>query len=212
MKIISTNIGKAEIIEWRGKKVKTGIYKYPTNQPIFLGKEDVQNDRVIDRRYHGGNEKACYIYSADHYSYWKSLYPKLDWQWGMFGENLTIEGLNEADINIGDIFSLGETVVQATQPRQPCFKLGVRFRSQKVVREFIEFGNAGVYLRVIKIGNVQIGDSFKLIERNKTGLSFRKVFQMIYSNDFSVEEVKEAVADPLLAESCRNDLIKIWRL
>src|SRR5665811_846906 len=127
MKIISTNIGEARTINWKNREVKTGIFKFPVNEPIFLGKENVENDNVIDRRYHGGIDKACYLYSAEHYNYWQKKYPKLEMPWGMFGENLTVEGLHEATINIGDIFKIGETVVQATQPRQPCFKLEFRF-------------------------------------------------------------------------------------
>ena len=111
MKIISTNIGEPRVIKWRGKEVETGIFKFPVIQPIFLGTDDVENDHVIDRRYHGGTNKACYLYSSDHYGYWQKLYPELEMPWGIFGENLTVEGLNEAQINIGDIFKIGEAVV-----------------------------------------------------------------------------------------------------
>lgn len=90
MKIVSTNIGEAVTIEWRGQKLQTGIYKYPVNQSLFLGKEDVENDHVIDRRYHGGTDKTCYLYSAEHYSFWQNRYPEVKLEWGMFGENLTV--------------------------------------------------------------------------------------------------------------------------
>ena len=122
MKIISTNIGKPQTIEWRGNQIQTGIYKNSVNHPISLESEDVLNDHVMDRRYHGGTDKACYLYSADHYKMWSELYPDVEMPWGMFGENLTVKGLNEAEINIGDTFQIGNAVVQATQPRQPCFK------------------------------------------------------------------------------------------
>ena len=150
MKIISTNIGESRIIQWQGKEVETGIFKYPVNQPIFLGTDDVENDYVIDRRYHGGVDKACYLYSSDHYGYWQNLYPELEMPWGIFGENLTVEGLSEAQINIGDIFKIGDAVVQATQPRQPCFKLEFRFNSGEIVRQFVESGFSGVYVRVLE--------------------------------------------------------------
>ena len=127
MKIISTNIGSPVIFSWKGREVATGLFKYPVPSPIMLEKEDVTNDHVIDRRYHGGTDKACYFYSADNYDYWKSLYPKMEMQFGMFGENLTVEGLSEENINIGDVFKIGNAVVQVTQPRQPCFKLNFRF-------------------------------------------------------------------------------------
>ena len=209
MKIISTNIGEPKTIEWNGKMVQTGIYKYPVEKPIFLGLEDVEDDHVIDRRYHGGIDKACYLYSADHYSYWKKFYPDLEMPWGMFGENLTVEGLQEAEINIGDIFKIGEAVVQATQPRQPCYKLGIRFGDQKMVKQFVDSGFAGVYVRVLEKGFVHAGDEMVLVEK-KVSLSVMNVFELLYSPTFRKEAVGQAVNDVFIAESCRNDLLKRW--
>ena len=209
MKIISTNIGESKTIDWNGKKVKTGIFKYQVNQAIFLDIEDVKNDNVIDRRYHGGKDKACYFYSADHYKYWQNLYPGLEMPWGMFGENLTVEGLNEADINIGDIFQIGETIVQATQPRQPCFKLEFRFMNNQIVRQFVDSGFPGVYVRVLEKGKVKTGDKLIQIEK-KNSLSIRKVYELLYTSEFQKEAIELAVNDPFLAESCRKDLLKRW--
>lgn len=209
MKIISTNIGKPTTIEWNGEKVQTGIYKRQVNEPIYLGREDVKNDNVIDRRYHGGVDKACYLYSADHYQYWKKLYPELELTWGMFGENLTVEGLHEAEISIGDTFQLGETIVQATQPRQPCYKLGVRFGNPRMVKQFVNSGFSGVYVRVLKNGNVKTGDELQLKEK-KDSLSIQKIYELLYTEEFNKEDVEKAVKDPFLAESCRRDLLKRW--
>jgi len=133
MDIISTNIGSPVLVEWNGQQIETGIYKYSTHSPIFLGEEDVFEDHVINRKYHGGPDKACYLYSANHYPFWKDKFPKLDWQWGMFGENLTVEGLDESKVKIGDVYRIGTAVVQVSQPRQPCFKLGIRFEDQIAV-------------------------------------------------------------------------------
>ncbi len=209
MKIISTNIGESRVINWNGKEVQTGIFKFPVDEPIFLGTENVDNDNVIDRRYHGGVDKACYLYSADHYKYWKNLYPNLEMPWGIFGENLTIEGLHEAKVNIGDIFKIGDAVVQATQPRQPCFKLEFRFKVNRIVRQFVDSGFAGVYVRVIETGNVKTGDSMELIER-KNSLSIQKVFELIYTEKLQKEAVLQAINDPFIAASCRRDLLKRW--
>ena len=209
MRIISTNIGESRIIRWNGKDVQTGIFKFPVNEPIFLGNEDVEKDNVVDRRYHGGVDKACYLYSADHYKYWQNLYPNLEMPFGIFGENLTVEGLHEAEVNIGDIYKIGEAVVQATQPRQPCFKLEFRFNNRNIVRQFIDSGFAGVYVRVIEKGNVKTGDSMELLER-KNSLSIQKVFELIYTDKFQKEAVLQAVNDPFIAASCRRDLMKRW--
>lgn len=209
MKIVSTNIGQSRVIQWKGKEVETGIFKYSVNEPIYLETDDVVNDHVIDRKYHGGADKACYLYSADHYSYWQKLYPELDLTWGIFGENLTVEGLNEANVNIGDIFEIGDVVVQATQPRQPCFKLEFRFNDYRIVKQFVDSGFSGVYVRVLKTGKVQTGDTLKLIER-KNSISIQKVYELLYTSEFQNDAVKQAVNDPNIAASCRKDLLKRW--
>ena len=100
MKVISTNISQPKTVIWKGKEVTTGIFKEPVSEPLLLEKTDVKGDHVIDRRYHGGEDKACYMYSADHYPFWKERYEHLEWNYGMFGENLTVEGLQETDINM----------------------------------------------------------------------------------------------------------------
>jgi len=209
MKIISTNIGEPRIVNWNGKEVKTGIFKYPVDYPIFLGLEDVENDHVIDRRYHGGFDKACYLYSSDHYGYWQKLYPELEMPFGIFGENLTVEGLYESQINIGDIFKIGKAVVQATQPRQPCFKMEFRFNNNQIVQQFINSGFSGIYVRVLEKGNVRTGDSMELIE-SKDSLSIQKIYELLYTSEFQKEAVEQAVNDPFIAASCRRDLLKRW--
>ena len=210
MKVISTNIGEPKTIEWNGQTVQTGIYKYQVIQPIFLGSEDVEADNVMDRKHHGGADKACYLYSADHYIYWKKFYPELEMPWGMFGENLTIEGLHEREINIGDTFQLGETLVQVTQPRQPCYKLGVRFGNPLMTKMFVDSGFSGVYLRVLKKGKVKTGDEFIPVEK-RNALSIQKIFELLYTDEFQKESIEAAVNDPMLAESCRRDLLKRWK-
>lgn len=209
MKIVSTNIAEPTVIEWRGQKVETGIYKYAVDSPIFLGKEDVVNDHVIDRRYHGGSDKACYLYSADHYSFWKSKYPNVDWQWGMFGENLTVIGLDESEIRIGDQLQVGDAVVQVSQPRQPCFKLGVRFGSQEAVSDFWELPYPGVYVRVLSEGSVKTGDEITLIKRDNDSLSVSQIFSIFRRNRENKELILNAIAEPYLAASCRRDIKKL---
>lgn len=209
MRIISTNTGVAKAVEWNGKIVSTGIFKFPVQTPIYLGAEDVENDSVIDRKYHGGVDKACYLYSADHYTYWKQLYPTLEMPWGMFGENLTVEGLDESEINIGDTFEIGETIVQATQPRQPCFKLEFRFHNNEIVKQFVDSGFAGVYVRVLQKGHIKTGDELKLVEKKQT-ISIRRVYELIYTDEFDKVAVETAVNEPLIAQSCRKDLLKRW--
>jgi len=211
MRIVSTNIGEARTILWRGKNIKTGIFKYSVDEPIYLDTEDVENDNVIDRRYHGGVDKACYLYSADHYEYWKNLHPNVEMPWGMFGENLTVEELHESEINVGDIFKIGDAIVQATQPRQPCYKLDMRFNASGLVKQFIDSGFPGVYVRVLEKGQVKAGDTMEIIERQNT-ISIQKVFELIYANEFEKDALIAAVNNPFIAKSCRKDLLKRWEI
>ncbi|WP_103068508.1 MOSC domain-containing protein [Aquimarina sediminis] len=203
MKVLSTNIGESKTIMWRGKEEKTGIYKYPTEVPIYLGKEDVQNDNVIDRRYHGGVDKACYLYSKDHYSYWEMKYPDLDWNNGMFGENLTIEGFDEKKVKIGSIYKLGEATVQISRPRQPCYKLGIRFENPAVIKQMIDSLLSGVYVRVIKEGLVSAGDEFTLEKENFEGISIAELYTLLfhYNEADHIDLAKRAMDDPLISDS-----------
>ncbi|WP_298533135.1 MOSC domain-containing protein [uncultured Algibacter sp.] len=206
MKIVSTNIAKPTTISWNGKEVLTGIYKNPTAEPIFLGNQGVKNDEVSDRNVHGGEYKACYLFSADHYEYWKSLYPNLNWNWGMFGENLTLSGLNEKDLYIGDIYKIGSTLVQITQPRQPCFKFGVKFGSQKVLKEFINYGFSGTYVRILEEGFVKANDTMKLVQKAKKSISTWQLFQLLYKTEKNQEHIKLVINNNALPKRKRDKL------
>lgn len=209
MQIVSTNISQPTTIKWRGKELQTGIYKYEVENSIYLGSEDVANDHVIDRRYHGGTDKACYLYSSDHYLFWKQKYPQVNWEWGMFGENLTVSGLNESAIRIGDRFQIGQAIVQVSQPRQPCFKLGVRVGTQKVVNDFWNSPYPGIYVRILQPGHVAKGDALILLESNAESLSVEQVYSVFRKNKTNVDLMGKAIAEPFLAASCRKDIQKI---
>lgn len=162
MKIISTNIGERKEINWKGKIVTTGIFKFPVSASIFLDKEEVKGDEISDRKHHGGIDQALYGCSLKHYDFWKEKYPNLDWQFGMFGENITIDDLEETKIHVGDTFKVGDAIIEATLQRNPCMKLGVRFNDMKIVKEFWNTTMCGVYFKILQTGNVQAGD--KLIQ------------------------------------------------
>ena len=163
MKVISTNLGKRTKIIWNGKETMTGIYKYPVEQPLYLDTDDVQGDTVVDRKYHGGTYKACYLFSADNYPYWKEKYPLLDWDWGMFGENLTIEGLDESQVSIGSTYKLGNALVQITQPREPCYKLGIRFGNQDILKHHALKNKGEIFFDILSVANVSLLTIFSII-------------------------------------------------
>ena len=164
MKIISTNIGERKEINWKGKQVATGIFKYSVDAPIFLDTEDVKGDVICNRENHGGILQAVYGYSLKHYDYFKELYPDLDLEMGIFGENLTIDDLDETSIHQGDTFKVGDTILEATVQRNPCWKLGVRFDDMKIVKQFWNTTFCGVYFKVVQTGFVKAGDVFTQIK------------------------------------------------
>ena len=206
MEILSTNIAKPITILWRGKQVQTGIYKTPTNQAVYLGKHDVKGDIVSDRKVHGGEYKACYIFSADHYAHWQNLYPNLNWEYGMLGENLTVSGLNESQIHIGDIYKVGNALVQVTQPREPCFKFGVKFGTQNVLKQFIEHGFPGTYLRVLEEGYVTKGDEFILVEKAENSLTIHQFFNLLFAKTKDQNLLKLAINNNALPQRKRDKL------
>ncbi len=196
------------MITWNGKEEKTGIFKTPTAEPIFLGKTDVEKDTVVDRKYHGGLDKACYLFSAEEYEYWKKLYPNLDWDWGMFGENLTIAGLEESQIRIGDIYSLGGALVQISQPREPCYKLGIRFNTQNIIRQFIDRSHPGTYVRILEEGLVSQGDSMVLVEQSENSLTTQQFYDLLFAKEKSRELLHLAINNTALPLKKRESLEK----
>lgn len=193
MKIISTNIAKPTTFLWNGKEETTGIYKKPVNKPIYLTKNDVINDEISNRLNHGGYYKACYLFSSEQYPYWKNLYPNLDWSWGMFGENLTVSDFDENKVYLGDIYKVGEALVQVSQYRQPCYKLGYKFGTQKMLKQFIQHGFGGTYLSILEEGYVEVNDEFILVERPENSLTVAELFQLVYAKEKDQDLLKIVV-------------------
>jgi MOSC domain-containing protein YiiM len=214
MKIISTNIGSKKSIVWKGSTLTTGIFKLPVANPLFLGFRGVEGDHINNLKVHGGLDKACYAYGENHYDYWKKLYPDLEWTYGMFGENLTISDVDESEIKIGDIYRIGEAIVQVSQPRQPCIKFAAKFGSEKLIRQFIDFEHPGIYFRVIQAGKVQIDSPLKLDLRNEKALSLLQIFRLLYakSEHVNAEEADEALFDPNLSHSAKDTIRRHWKI
>jgi MOSC domain-containing protein YiiM len=208
MKIISTNIGKPTTFIWNGKEETTGIFKKPTGKPIYLTKNDVIGDVVSNRLNHGGYYKACYLFSSEQYPYWKELYPDLDWTWGMFGENLTVSGFDEREVLLGDIYKVGEATVQVSQYREPCYKFGYKFGTQKVLKQFIQHGFGGTYLSILEEGYVDINDEFTLVERPETSLTVAELFQLVYAKEKNQDLLRIAASSKSIPPKKRIFLSK----
>lgn len=206
MKVISTNIAKPTTFIWNGKEITTGIYKKPTDMPIYLGKTDVKGDTVSDRKVHGGEFKSCYLFSADQYPYWQNLYPHLEWTYGMLGENLTVKDLNEHQLYIGDIYKLGNSLVQITQPREPCFKFAHKFGNNTVLQQFITHGFSGTYVRVLEEGDVTINDKFQLVEHKPNGITVFQLFELLYAENKNNKHINQLLNNNALPQNLKKRL------
>jgi MOSC domain-containing protein YiiM len=203
LKIISTNIAKPTTIIWNGAEEITGIYKKPTNEAIYLTRNDVIDDEVSDRLHHGGYYKACYIFSAEQYPYWKKLYPNLDWTWGMFGENLTVSGFDETQVFLGDIYKVGNALVQVSQYREPCYKFGHKFGTQRILKQFVKHGFSGTYLSILEEGFVNINDTFTLVERPENSLTVAQLFKLVFTEKKNQNHLKIAANSKALPQKKR---------
>lgn len=183
MKVVSTNIGEPRFVSINDEQQQTGIFKKPTNKPIYLCKDHVQGDEISNKQVHGGEFKACYLFCADNYPYWKNLYPNLVWHYGMLGENVTIKGLDETKLYVGDIYKLGSAVVEITQPREPCATLAAKIGSSEIIQQFIEHCKPGTYTRVLETGYVAIGDTMTLLKKASYSISIADFYRTLFERE-----------------------------
>jgi MOSC domain-containing protein YiiM len=208
MKITSTNRAQPTRIQWNGRSQVTGIYKKPIPEGIYLTSEGVRGDTIGNPKVHGDAQKAAYLFSLDEYAFWKSQYPTLDWGYGMFGENLTVEQLDERSLLMGSTYQVGETRVRITTPREPCFKLGIRFGDQGIVQEFIRRGCPGSYVSVLQPGWIRPGDKLELLESPEDGLSIAEFYRMWYAPSKDPEVLEKALSLPWLSRDKQRQLLR----
>jgi MOSC domain-containing protein YiiM len=175
---------------WHGRSVTTGIYKEPVDGRVALRTLNLDGDRQADLTVHGGEYKAVYCYPVAHYDYWKTELPGRELPMGMFGENFTTDGLSEDSAHLGDRFSVGSAEVVVTQPRLPCYKLGVRFGSDDMVRRFLASGRTGFYLAVTREGKVGVGDEIKVISRDDNAVPVSEITRLYVAKRYDPEDVK----------------------
>jgi MOSC domain-containing protein YiiM len=166
MKIVSINVALPREIEWKGMKFATGICKEPVGRRVTMRRLNLDGDRQADLAVHGGADKAVYVYPFEHYEFWRQEFPGRDLPWGMFGENLTTEGLLEDQIRIGDQLRIGSALAMVTQPRTPCFKLAAKFASDDMIAKFLFSGRSGFYLSVLAEGEAGPGDAIEIVQRD----------------------------------------------
>jgi MOSC domain-containing protein YiiM len=207
MKLASVNTGLPREVTWHGLNVTTGIFKQPVEGRVMLRKLNLDGDRQADLTVHGGEHKAVYCYSLAHYDYWKKELPGRDLPMGSFGENFTIDGLLEDSVHLGDQFSVGSARVVVTQPRLPCYKLGVRFQSDDMVKRFLASGRMGFYLAVTREGEVGAGDEVKVIGRDANAVPVGEITRLYIGKRYGVDElnsVRRALQVAALPESWKE--------
>jgi len=210
MKIISTNISRTKTVIHNGKPIETGIFKEPTNDEVFIDKLNIIGDEQADRIHHGGEHKAVYAFSYDHYDYWKSILNNKDISSGMFGENFTISHFSEENINIGDQFRFGTALLEVSQPRVPCFKLGIAFDNEEILKLFTQNFCTGVYLRVLESGWAKTGDTVSIEKKMTHNMSIKTLFQAYFDRQYMDSEslLFDALQLPELAPEWKDKLKK----
>ena len=162
MRVISVNVGRPRPMSHQARIVYSSIVKTPVSGPVRVGPVNLEGDEQADLRVHGGREKAVYAYPSEHYAFWRGQLPGFELPWSMFGENLTLEGLLERDVRVGDRLGIGTAVFVVTRPRMPCFKLGIRFGRPDMVQRFWHAGRPGFYLAIAAEGVIEAGDAIAL--------------------------------------------------
>jgi MOSC domain-containing protein YiiM len=211
MKLLSVNVGLPRDVEWQGKRVRTSIFKSPASGHVRVATLNLEGDEQSDLSVHGGIHKAVYAYPSEHYPFWREAVPDIDLPWGAFGENFTTEGLLEETAHIGDRLRVGSAEFVVTQPRLPCFKLGIRFGRPEMVKRFLRSGRTGFYLGVFEEGLVTPGDSIELLARDEHGVSVADIVNLYAAGATNQDLLQRASALPALPTDWRDHFRKrLW--
>jgi MOSC domain-containing protein YiiM len=191
-------------VQWKGRTVSTAIFKEPVSGPVQLHQFNLEGDQQADLSVHGGPTKVVYAYPCEHYAYWRTELPDVELDWGMFGENLTTEGLDEESVHIGDVFQLGTARLVVTEPRMPCFKLTIRFEREDMAQRFLLSQRSGFYFGVEQEGTVEAGDRFKLLGSDPQGLKVADVVRLRTTDRDNTELLSKAIATAALPEGWKG--------
>lgn len=202
MTIVSVNVGLPSQLTFDGRTVISGIVKAPVDGPVMVRLTNLDGDRQADLSVHGGPDKAVYAYPVQHYAHWSAHTGRELAPYGYFGENLTVEGIDEAEVQIGDVLRAGTALLEVSHPRVPCFKLAMRMRDHAFGKPFLASGRVGFYLRVLEEGELRAGDAMERVRPGGNGFSVRRIAWML--NDATPEELDEAAALPALALGWRE--------
>ena len=204
MKVLSVNVGSPREVTWQGKRVTTGIFKEPIQGRVMMRRLNLDGDQQADLTVHGGVSKAVYAYPSEHYSYWRTELPGMDLPSGMFGENFTTEGLLESSVYIGDRFRIGETEVMVTEPRMPCYKLGIKFGRPDIIKRFLASRRTGFYFAVVREGMVVTSDVIKLIGHEQQDISVADITRLYVFQKDDLKSLRRAIEVEALPKSWKG--------
>ena len=211
MKLISVNVGLPREITVGAKTVKTSIWKYPVQGRVHVSTLNLDGDQQSDLSVHGGVDKAVYLYPSEHYSYWRTQLLDVELPWGAFGENFTSDGILEEQTRIGDRIRVGSAEFIVTQPRMPCYKLGIRFNRRDMVKRFLQSKRSGFYLAVIREGEVKKGDAIEFTEKQETGVTITDIVNLYTVDSQNQELLRRATEVPALPQSWKDYFRKrLW--
>jgi MOSC domain-containing protein YiiM len=199
----SVNVGQPRTVPWQGEAVATAIFKAPVSGPVRVSFLNLDGDRQADLSVHGGPDKAVYAYPSEHYAYWGALIRGRELEWGQFGENLTTEGLEEDGVFVGDRFQIGSASFEVTQPRIPCYKLGLKFDDLRFVKRFLQSRRTGFYLKVIEEGKLAAGDAATRVARGS--ISIGDVLRAAYDKSANPSLLQRAAAADALPDRWRAE-------
>jgi MOSC domain-containing protein YiiM len=203
-KILSVNVGVPRVVMSNGDPVSTGIFKEPVAGRVMLRTLNLDGDRQADLSVHGGPSKAVYAYPSEYYDYWTHEFPEMKLPWGMFGENFTTAGLLETEVNVGDKFRVGSAIVMATEPRMPCYKLGIRFARSDIIKRFLASERTGFYFAVLQEGEIEAGDPIELIEKSQDSLRLSDITALYTREKHNVGLLRRAIEVATLPESWKD--------
>jgi MOSC domain-containing protein YiiM len=204
MQVRSVNVGQPRKLLLNGQIVETGIYKEAVEGRVAVRRLNIEGDRQADLTVHGGLDKAIYAYPTEHYSFWREQFPEMELPWGMFGENLSLEGLLEDTLHIGDHFQVGSAKLMVTQPRLPCFKLGIKFGRDDILRRFLVSGRTGFYFAVLEEGEVAAGDTISLLHQDEHQIKVADIVRLYREDKYNLDLIRRVVAVEALPEEWRE--------
>ena len=208
MKLLSVNVGLPREVQSGRTRVLTSIFKSPVDGRVAVVGDNLAGDQQSDLSVHGGPDKAIYAYPSEHYGFWRDQLPDVELTWGAFGENLTTEGLSEATVHVGDHLRIGSVELVVTQPRSPCFKLGIRFDRADMVKRFLASRRSGFYFGVVQEGELGAGNAIEVLSRDADAVSIRELVGMYVGEPTTIDRLRVAARNPALPEGWRKSLLE----